>query len=144
MEKKKVKDIKFRAPYELEVEPYKEPDFSDVEEILNKQINLMKKNGVNIDNASVLLKSIVEEHIAKALNELENQRSVRKRTIDNYFNRRYSDKMEFEKQLYLIEKSLIEIEGDFKLTEELYKEHNLLKSDKIKDKHMTLGGKNDE
>lgn len=129
--------IKSRMPYGV---PYIEhydiisiiKKSENFEAVLDKKISQLAKKGIDVSLCPEYLESLVEEHISILLSELERKHHTNKNKIQNFFNRRISDKLELNKSIDILEEQIASIEEELATVQILYKALNPLYNGRLK------------
>lgn len=131
MGKTKTNKIKHRIPYDSPLIEHYDIDLitiqsKKIEELIDKRLNQLQKQGINIDECTYYLECIVEEYITKLKSMLEHKYSLNIKYLDNIFHRRASDKMDFEKLKAELEEEIGKTKEEINFLKILYEKYNPL------------------
>ena len=123
--------IKERIPYGTPlIEPYNITSIiakpEEIETVIDKRLARLQKQGVNINQCTDYLESIVEGYIAKLETTLEGQRASKKRFLTSILLRRASDRKDFVELQTALEAEIKKTEEEFKLVKMLREKCNPL------------------
>ena len=97
-----------------------------IESHLKSKIKKLQHQGINSTIYQQYLDSIVDTYTATQINTLEHNHNLNLRHIEHTFQRRASDKAEYERMIQLIEEEMIKTEEELKFVELLYSKFNPL------------------
>ena len=104
----------------------------DFEDIIDKRIFRLKKQGVKIENYLEYFQNVTEEYISGLLGALETEHYNKKNMIKNLLRRRISDKTELEGFLENIKEEIRLTEIEYENLKEIYDKHNPLENGMLK------------
>lgn len=94
------------------------------EKIIDKQVQYMKKQGMDINSCLEYLNSIIEEYTSQLLNRLNLRFAKRNDSVNKLFNKRSVDKKELEEMLREITASIKHKKAEYNFLIKIYNERN--------------------